>query len=50
MYHKSVFGGSLFSPMHGSLVTSELLAESGGDVSLHIGYNFGQDWSRRWNV
>jgi photosystem II P680 reaction center D1 protein len=38
-----VFGGSLFSAMHGSLVTSSLLAESGGDVSLNIGYNFGQE-------
>jgi hypothetical protein len=37
-----VFGGSLFSAMHGSLVTSSLLAESGGDVSLNAGYNFGQ--------
>lgn len=37
-----VFGGSLFSAMHGSLVTSSVLAESGGDVSLNIGYNFGQ--------
>ena len=32
-----VFGGSLFSAMHGSLVTSSVLAESGGDVSLNIG-------------
>ena len=31
-----VFGGSLFSAMHGSLVTSSLLAESPGDVSLNI--------------
>lgn len=38
-----VFGGSLFSAMHGSLVTSSLLAESYGDVSLNIGYNFGQE-------
>ena len=40
-----VFGGSLFSAMHGSLVTSSLLAafESPGDVSLNIGYNFGQE-------
>ena len=36
-----VFGGSLFSAMHGSLVTSSLLAESLNDVSLNIGYNFG---------
>ena len=38
-----VFGGSLFSAMHGSLVTSSLLAESLNDVSLNIGYNFGQE-------
>ena len=37
-----VFGGSLFSAMHGSLVTSSVLAESPGDLSLNIGYNFGQ--------
>ena len=33
-----VFGGSLFSAMHGSLVGSSLLAESVGDVSLNAGY------------
>ena len=33
-----VFGGSLFSTMHGSLVTSSLLAESAGDVSLNLGF------------
>ena len=38
-----VFGGSLFSAMHGSLVGSSLLAESAGDVSLNAGYNFGQE-------
>jgi photosystem II P680 reaction center D1 protein len=38
-----VFGGSLFSAMHGSLVTSSLLAESAGDVSLNVGYYFGQE-------
>lgn len=37
-----VFGGSLFSAMHGSLVTSSLLAESAGDSSLNAGYTFGQ--------
>ena len=37
------FGGSLFSAMHGSLVTSSLLAESGGELTLNIGYNFGQE-------
>merc|ERR1712066_110337 len=38
-----VFGGSLFSAMHGSLVTSSLLAETPYDVSLNAGYNFGQE-------
>jgi len=38
-----VFGGSLFSAMHGSLVTSSLLAETAGDVSLNAGYLFGQE-------
>jgi len=38
-----VFGGSLFSAMHGSLVTSSLLAETFNDVSLNVGYNFGQE-------
>ena len=47
-----VLGGSLFSAMHGSLVTSSVLdgslvtssvlAETPGDLSLNIGYNFGQ--------
>jgi photosystem II P680 reaction center D1 protein len=37
-----VFGGSLFSAMHGSLVTSSLLAETPADISLHAGYTFGQ--------
>jgi len=37
-----VFSGSLFSAMHGSLVTSSLLAESAGDLSLNVGYNLGQ--------
>jgi photosystem II P680 reaction center D1 protein len=38
-----VFGGSLFSAMHGSLVTSSLLAETSGDNSLNAGYVFGQE-------
>jgi photosystem II P680 reaction center D1 protein len=37
-----VFGGSLFSAMHGSLVTSSLIAETAGDSSLNAGYSFGQ--------
>merc|ERR550517_1143998 len=38
-----VFGASLFSAMHGSLVTSSLLSETYGDVSLNTGYLFGQE-------
>jgi photosystem II P680 reaction center D1 protein len=38
-----VFGGSLFSAMHGSLVTSSLLSETQGDASLNAGYTFGQE-------
>jgi len=38
-----VFGGSFFSAMHGSLVTSSLLAESQADMSLNTGYRFGQE-------
>jgi photosystem II P680 reaction center D1 protein len=38
-----VFGGSLFSAMHGSLVTSSLLAETFGDASLNSGYVLGQE-------
>ena len=37
-----VFGGSLFSAMHGSLVTSSLLSETVGDLFLNLGYSFGQ--------
>merc|ERR1712032_1656251 len=38
-----VFGGSLFSAMHGSLVTSTLLAETNENESLNEGYRFGQE-------
>ena len=38
-----VFGGSLFSAMHGSLVTSSLLSETAAHLSLNIGYLFGQE-------
>jgi photosystem II P680 reaction center D1 protein len=38
-----VFGGAFFSAMHGSLVTSSLLAESASEASLNLGYNFGQE-------
>merc|ERR1712186_308308 len=38
----AVFGGSLFSAMHGSLVPSSLIAETAEDLSLNAGYVFGQ--------
>jgi photosystem II P680 reaction center D1 protein len=38
-----VFGGSLFSAMHGSLVTSTLLSETELYQSVNTGYTFGQE-------
>jgi len=38
-----VFGGSLFSAMHGSLVTSTLVRETASQESLNYGYKFGQE-------
>jgi photosystem II P680 reaction center D1 protein len=38
-----VFGGSLFSAMHGSLVSS-LIRETTENESLNYGYKFGQDF------
>ena len=38
-----VFGGSLFSAMHGSLVSSNLIRETTEEVSANLGYRFGQD-------
>jgi photosystem II P680 reaction center D1 protein len=38
-----VFGGSLFSAMHGSLVSSTLLSETEVNQSLNGGYAFGQE-------
>ena len=38
-----VFGGSLFSAMHGSLVTSSLVRETTEDISQIYGYKFGQE-------
>jgi photosystem II P680 reaction center D1 protein len=38
-----VFGGSLFSAMHGSLVTSSLIRETSENESANAGYKFGQD-------
>merc|ERR1712054_655114 len=38
-----VFGGSLFSAMHGSLVTSSLVRETTESESSNNGYKFGQE-------
>ena len=38
-----VFGGSLFSAMHGSLVSSSLISETTESVSANVGYCFGQE-------
>lgn len=38
-----VFGGALFSSMHGSLVTSSLIRETTEQVSQNYGYKFGQE-------
>lgn len=38
-----VFGGALFSAMHGSLVTSTLVRETSEVESANIGYKFGQE-------
>ena len=38
-----VFGGSLFSDMHGSLVTSSLVRETTENESQNYGYKFGQE-------
>ena len=38
-----VFGGSLFSAMHGSLVTSSLIRETTETESQNSGYKFGQE-------
>jgi photosystem II P680 reaction center D1 protein len=37
-----VFGGSLFSAMHGSLVTSSLISETTEIESANAGYRCGQ--------
>jgi photosystem II P680 reaction center D1 protein len=39
----AVFGGSLFSAMHGSLVTSSLIRETTENESANEGYKFGQE-------
>ena len=38
-----VFGGALFSAMHGSMVTSSLVRETSEDESMNAGYRFGQE-------
>jgi len=38
-----VFGGALFSAMHGSLVTSSLIRETSEEESQNAGYKFGQE-------
>lgn len=38
-----VFGGSLFSSLHGSLVTSSLIRETSEIESANAGYRFGQE-------
>ena len=38
-----VFGGSLFSAMHGSLVSSSLIRETTENLSANSGYKFGQE-------
>ena len=38
-----IFSGAFFSAMHGSLVTSTLLTETYGDMSVNCGYLFGQE-------
>ncbi|HBE17738.1 MAG TPA: photosystem II q(b) protein [Cyanobacteria bacterium UBA11149] len=38
-----VFGGALFSAMHGSLVSSSILKETNEDESANYGYKFGQE-------
>ena len=40
---RGVFGGSLFSAMHGSLVTSSLVRETTETESQNYGYKFGQE-------
>jgi photosystem II P680 reaction center D1 protein len=39
----SVFGGSLFSVMHGSLVTPSLIRETTENESANEGHRFGQE-------
>ncbi|CAB9498902.1 protein D1 [Seminavis robusta] len=38
-----IFGGALFSAMHGSLVTSSLIRETSEGESVNNGYKFGQE-------
>jgi len=43
IFRAGVFGGSLFSAMHGSLVTSSLIRETTENESANEGYKFGQE-------
>jgi photosystem II P680 reaction center D1 protein len=43
-----VFGGSLFSAMHGSFVTSSLIRETTENESANEGYRFGQEEERNF--
>ncbi|KAJ3667771.1 hypothetical protein LUZ61_023051 [Rhynchospora tenuis] len=45
-----VFGGSLFSAMHGSLVTSSLIRETTENESANEGYRFGQEEEETYNI
>ncbi|KAG8500910.1 hypothetical protein CXB51_002999 [Gossypium anomalum] len=45
----SVFGGSLFSAMHRSLVTSSLIRETTENESANEGYRFGQE-KKTYNI
>jgi hypothetical protein len=44
-----VFGGSLFSAMHGSLVTSSLVRETSESEFQNCGYKFGQE-EKAYNI
>jgi hypothetical protein len=45
-----VFGGSLFSAMHGSLVTSSLIRDTTENESANEGYRFGPKPRRTKNL
>jgi hypothetical protein len=45
-----VFGGSLFSAMHGSLVTSSLIRETTENESANEGYKFAETMRKSFAV